>query len=366
MSLYFYDSIVGTAPGPGFPPGFSGNSATVEPYSNDGAFSPHNWLQFVGNLNAALTTGVSNFTAWFAWQNTGFSQSGTIFQSVGTLINGQQTATAILKVENDNTLSCYVAGSPNVLVFNSGSLVNPYPFIMQQNVWYFFQVGIKLFTTHIGSVNFLSAEFSIYVDGFQLCSGTQGISNFYLDTSFQSNSFAGSLVTWSQPNGSGPCGVGETYVGGYSTSLVYPGNLWSLIIDNPGSGYLGGNTLSPSSGDATLGFTIGASGQITSIFPISPNYLGDSNTGTITLSISSGTGSGFSGHATLAPNPNRRISQTLVESSHKPTTANIRAPQLVIEHAYAPSNAHIRIPQMVIELPLNRSAQAGGWIVKEC
>ena len=375
MGLYLYDfienpALIGTSGG--FAPPFG--SALVKAYSPGGAFSPHNWLEWNGQfLEIALLTGtpLRSSTFWFAWKFEGPFCAGPIFQTMASEApSGNAVTTAQLVIENDNTLSCYVGGSPNGLAFNSGQGSNP--FYVQSNVWYYFQVGITV-SFAAGAPYSLQSTFNVFVDSLNLCTNAQATSNFWVGPtppftsggSFVNGEPGFTAIEWLSPNGSGKSGLAEFYAGGLQTSVAFPGNLWTLVVTNPGSGYLIGDTASIS-GDANIGINLNGTGGIASLYPMAPGYLGDSypnSPPTINITINTSTGSGFTGYATVAPNPNKRISQMAVENAGLPTNSNLRINQMAAEIAGRPS-PNLRISQMVIELPFTNIP--GGWILKEC
>jgi hypothetical protein len=375
MGLYLYDfiedpALVGTSGG--FAPPFG--SAIVRAYSPGGAFSPHNWLEWNGQfLEIGLLTGVPlrQATFWFAWKFEGPFCSGPIFQTMGQQApSGNLISTSSLVIEKDNTLSGYVSGSPGSLAFNSGGGSNP--FYVQSNVWYYFQVGITL-AFSAAAPYFLQSTFNVFVDSATICTSATATSNFLVGPtppltsggSFINGEPGFTAIEWLPPNGSGNNGLAEFYAGTLETSVAFPGNLWTLVVTAPGSGYLSSDTVN-TGGDATIGIIVNGSGGVTSLFPKGGSYLGDSYPNSppiITLTITSGTGSGFTGYATVAPNPNKRISQMATEIAGLPTNSNLRINQMGVEIAGLPS-PRLRISQMVIELPYKNAP--GGWIVKEC
>ena len=377
MPLYYADPISFGAVGSnaGFSPPFG--SATVESYANGGAFSPHNWLSWSGQflLTSWTLPLVNGATWWFAWKFQGPICSGPIFETIGYLADpvGQPTATFKLHLEGDNTLSLYVAGSPDTLFFNTGGNAG---FVAQSNVWYYFQVEI---TTGFasGPPYFLTNLVNIYIDGGLICSGVTGTSNFLVGPSplyvssggllgspgsFDNGSCAMNAAWFFQPNGSGNAGLTEVYVGGGTGGvLAYPGNLWTLVIDNPGSDY---GPLPPvinvSSGDAEVGATLTLTPPVTGTGPVTGlyfDYQGDSyaaggpNILLTATPFGTPNGSGFSGHATTTPLPHKRVSQMVVENANLPINSNIRISQMVVENAGRPTTSNLRISQMVIELP---------------
>jgi hypothetical protein len=375
MSLFLYDliedpALIGTSGG--FNPPFG--SAVVKAYSPGGAFSPHNWLEWVGQyLQISLITGIPllQATFWFAWKFEGPFCSGPIFQTMGTEApHGNLVSTTSLKIEGDNTLSCYVSGSPDLLVFNSGAGSNP--FYVQSNVWYYFQVGVTLSFSNVAPYP-MQAIFNVFIDGETICTNTTGTSNFYIGPTPPNAPSGGSFtnanpgftaIQWLPPNGGGANGLAEFYAGALQTSVAFPGNLWTLVVTNPGSGYSIGDTVN-SSGSADIGIIFNGTGGVASLVPIAPNFLGDSYPNSppiINLTINTSTGSGFTGYATIAPMANKRISQMATEVAEL-GNPNLRINQMGIEIAGRPS-PNLRISQMVIELPYLNIP--GGWIIKEC
>lgn len=393
--MLFNDPIAFAPVGGGLPSGFSflgSGGGTIRAFSNHGAFSPHNWLTFSGSdLAAGLDTGplVDTITVWFAFKNQGFSMRGPIFRTWGYNTVGQRIITSELRAEPDSTLSIYVAGSPNVFIANTGG--GAVPFFISSNVWFYFKLTI---TIDFDVLGFLRVNYNnIWIDGTSVLSG-RGVSNFYTDQSFigavavppTPGDPGMNFIDFCQSNGSGEIGLGEVYATeGIASTASLPGNLWDLIIDDPGIDY---GPLPPvinilratgGSGNATLACTIdvgpgsGMTGKVLSIVPISAKFLGDgyvhADEPILLTATPFGTpnGSGFAGHATLVPDAFRRFNQLAVEKSTAPTdVAFNRFNQVVIEKARHPTTndfpAFIRFAQIVIELPPRRGPGPSGAV----
>jgi hypothetical protein len=347
VAFSIWDPFQGVAAGSGTPAGWSGpsfGSGTVELFSSGGAFSPHQWFDFTGqNLLTPTITPAASFTVWFAFNHQGYVNNGIVL--LGNCQPAPPTMNDIsafgLVFEDDSTLSLYVGSipsggsvfSPN-LMGNTGSVGATYP--AGSGIWYFIQVNITLSLTMVSGVNRLTATGDVFVDGVRVLNGVSAISNTLIDADFLASSPLIHQFAWNQPNGSGPSGLGEVYVGPNVGSgvLAFPGNLWDFTVVG-GSGYNPPTTtVTVSAGDATLTPVI-TGGVVTGILPTAPNQLGDSygSAPTLTITDSSGDGSGASATAFLAPTPFRRAPQDPMEVGALPSNADIRSPQMVIEVA---------------------------------
>jgi len=379
--MYIWDPFQGVAVGSGAPSGWSfpgGGSGTVEAFSNGGAFPSHNFFSFASQSlqSPNIIPPDAGLTVWFAYKNAGFSPNGPIFQVWGASALGPPNIRMLqVKIEADGTLSFYVGGSPDTLIANSGGGAYAFPC----GTWVYFQLNVSFDFITIGPTKFLRANAECISDGEIIISQTSAISNFYTDGSFASKSQAAIYVSWSQPNGSGQTQIGEPYVSGnvgFGT-VAYPGNLWTIVLDAPGSGYHQATTTATvNAGDATLTVIVDENPasptytEILFILPAPASYLGNSYTsvapGITITDTNASPGTGASAHATLTPIVGWRENQNVIEVATQPSTANVRIPQIPIEWARHPTTANLRINQIVIELPIKRSATASGWIVKEC
>jgi hypothetical protein len=340
--MYVWDPFQSVASGSGTPAGWTGpsfGSGLVEPYSGgafgEGAFTPHQWFAFDGNnLTTPTFTPVANITVWFAWIGLGNSLNGTVMVTNSPKAGGgADINTCIMQIEHDNTISFYVGpGGPANFIANTGSV----GFSLHTGVWYYFQVNITLGLVTVGGIQFLSATVDLAVDGVLQITGRSATSNFFIDSNFVGDTPNVESISWSAVSG-GNNGLAEPYVGpsiGAGT-VGFPGNLWQIIVDTPGTLYNPADTTAaPSAGDADLAVTV-TGGQVTAILPTTPHQLGDGYAIApgITITDSSGSGSGATAHAILAPSPFRRVPQAVVEAATLPTTANVRVPQMVIEVA---------------------------------
>lgn len=396
--MAYHDTISFAPAGGLLPPGLAflvGGSGQIQAFANGGAFAPHNWLAFSGadlacTLNATSLT--PTFTAWFVWKNTGFGVAGPIFRTWGLSVTNQLIITGGIQVENDGTLSAFTAGSPNTVFWNSGGL-NP-PFFVQPTVWYYFQLSYKVGFDGSGSGGiggtFEITNFNLWADGILLANAEQGESNFLNDGSFTgfqaSPHVAGdpgmSFIDFCQPNGSGDVGLGELFATiGASSSPSLPGGLWTVVIDSPGSLYgplppnitittaLGVTTVAEIRAVIDVGPGSGNTGAVISLFVADPGVgFIDLDLPINLTAVPFGTpnGSGFSGHATLVPEPPFiRVAQAVAEPGRAPIDAILHVPQLVVEHMFAPLDSFIHASQLVIELPFKKPA-GSGWVVKEC
>jgi hypothetical protein len=345
VAFYIWDPFQGVAVGSGTPSGWSGPSfgtGVVEAFSSGGAFTPHQWFSFSGNsLLSPTITPIASLTIWFAWNGTGYTNQGQFLLGNCQPASGADISAFGLAYEDDSTLSLYVGplpsggsvASPN-LMGNTGTIAGAsYP----AGVWYFLQVNIAISLTMVGGVNKLTATGDLFVDGVRVLNGVSAISNTYIDADFLSDIPLIHQLAWSQANGSGRSGFGEVYVADNVGSGVagFPGNLWDFDITDGGTGYNPATTtVTVGAGDATLTPVITA-GVVTGILPTAPNQLGDSYliAPSITITDSSGDGSGATALANLAPTPFRRVPQAPMEVGQLPTNANLRVPQMVIEVA---------------------------------
>lgn len=401
--LLFDDTISFAPVGSGLPPGFSsfptgsGISASIRAGSDGGCFEVHNWLEFLTGqfLSCALSAhghlqDVVNI--WFGWKSEGFSLKGPIlemwsFPSIFLNPSGNPFKSVIFQIEGDGTLSAVVAGSPNIIFWNSGSLGGTVgPFVMQPQVWYFFEVGIKF---KYGDGGLFQPEVSIIVDGEVLTSSAQGTSNFY-----SSASFAGAtgppedapgdsgilFFTFSNPNGSGRIGLADVAVDDSFNSIpAYTFALWNFIIDNHGTDYGPAApiiSITTPGGNSTAEFTAtldvpmpGLNGPVLSLHPIT---LGKDYTlidvPILITATPAGTpnGSGFAAHGVPMPVSNRKESQAVTEYAYNQLNPFIRIPQTPLELGFKDPAVGIRIAQAVIELPpASVQPSLGGWIVKE-
>lgn len=402
--LLFDDTISFAPVGSGLPLGFSGFpigtgvSATIRSGTDGGCFAVHNWLEFQtgqflsGSLSAhGHLQDVVN--VWFGWKSEGFSLKGPIlefwsFPSIFLDPSGIPFQSVIFQIEGDGTLSAVVAGSPNTIFFNSGSLGGTTgPFVMQPQVWYFFQIGVKF---KYGPGGVFKPEVSIIVDGELLTASATGPSNFYSSVSFSGATGPpfnapgdpGVLFfTFSNPNGSGKIGLADVAADdSFNTTPSYTLALWNFIIDNHGTNYGPApptiNITTPA-GNSTAEFSAtldvpmpGLNGPVLSI---QPRTLGVGyNLPDIPILITAtpfGTtnGSGFAAHGIPMPVSNRRVSQGVTEYAYRQQNPFIHVPQTPLELGYKDPAVGIRISQAVIELPpaAIQPSSGSGWIVKE-
>ena len=338
--MYVFDPFQGVAAGSGTPAGWTGpsfGSGTVEAFGSagGGAFTPHQWFLFTGNDLTSPTFGPdASVTIWFAWKATGFTNKGTVFNTRSPAVSGPDITSCILQFEDDNTLSLYVApGGPPNFIANTGATGHAF----QAGVWYFIQVNVTLSLQNVSGTNFLKATVDLFVDGERLINQASQHSNFDIDTNFLGSDPRVNSVAWFESQ-AGASGLAEPYIGpGIGAGTVgYPGNLWTAVVDTPGSGYHQATTIvTVGAGTATLTPVVTA-GAVTGILPFAPGFLGDSYSVApgLTVTDSDGVpGSGATAHATLSPSPFRRVPQAVMETAALPTTANIRIPQVVIEVA---------------------------------
>ena len=363
MGAFVTDPFQGVLPGSGLPAGWvapNGASVTVEPFSAGGPVTPHNWCQFVGEPIATANPGIGS------WQETqvsinffcrirGNGTFGKFAAAYGTsLVNGQQLELAEIVQEGDGTISVYVAGSPNLLVCNSGS----YPFAIPVGplgVWTYLQ--INLVTGPDATSGLYNLQAAILANGEEVATGFN-TSNFFTSSEINPGGSPpiGPPPTINQVGWNSGFGVsqdlGEPYVLPYSSSAVYPGGIWAIEVTNGGSDYQPTTTtatISGGSGSGSAAVPVVTAGAVTAIL----FYPGSGYTGTppvVTITDSSGHGSGATAVATLEPPSIVRISQAPLEIAILPTPANVRVSQAVVELSELPSTARVRIAQAVIEI----------------
>lgn len=341
--MYVFDPFQGVAAGSGTPAGWSGPSfgtGTVEAFGSagGGAFSPHQWFSFSGNSLLTPAFGPdAGVTVWFAWKSLGPTNNGVVLNLKSPASSGGDLTTFILQFEADNTLSLYVGpGGQANFIGNTGATGHAF----QAGVWYFIQINVVLDLQAVSATNFLRATASLFVDGERLINAVAQRSNFFTDANFAGGTPQVKQVAWFQSNGGGNNGLSESYVGpniGIST-VGFPGNLWQIIVDTPGTGYHQATTTATvGAGSATLAVTVFPDpGPVTAVLPAPTGQLGDSYVvaPAVTITDSNGApGVGATAHAILAPSPFRRVPQAVIETAELSTTANVRVNQMVLEVA---------------------------------
>jgi len=345
----------------------------VRAWNDAGCFFPHQWFDYDANqFNSPIWNSgnvVGALTVLFAWTPRHISTIGTIATLMATDTVGNQFNVATLKQESDATLSVYIAASPVALLFNTGSLGRPYwgQATTTQTItpWYYIQWDCLFSTTTVGGVKFLTLSSNLTVDGEVLFTNVSQTSNFITLGDFS----GGTNVGANQISFQNQQGLSEIYIIDEETPPYYLDGVWAVALTSGGANYsIPDTTVTVNDTGAGFGAIVTpvinpVGGTITNLLLVSggQNYSGPS----ISIVDSSGSGSGASGVASLAPIPNRRIAQAVIEPLLKPTTSSVRINQAVNELLIKPNSSHVRISQAVIELLVQRQIVPGGWNVSE-
>lgn len=371
MAVYIPDPWQAMPLGSAIPVGWTsiGSSLNeVRSFANGGAFFPHQWYALsINQLQSPLFGGSAppgNLTVWSAWSPFNINTQGVMASLKATSNVGSQFDVAILKQENDATLSVYIGGSPSTLIYNTGSVGKAYWCQGISQNWYYFQWNVTLGTITVGGIKFLTVTTDLAVDGEIVFSGQLGQSNFITDTSFQH--FGMNQIALENT-----AGWGELYVVDKVAVVNYPKGIWTVALTSGGNNTYNAATTVVNVTDSGAG-----SGAviIPVIFPLpigaitnlliangGLNYTGPS----LSIVDTSGHGSGATATAALAPTPFRRIYQAAIDVIQHPTTSNAQVYQAAVELIRRPSTSNVQIFQAVIELLIQRTVVPGGSHVYE-
>lgn len=330
----------------------SGGSLTVRPYSAGGPASPHNWCSF--NAQALATPGgLSAFTSTamsvvFFSRFTGNGFLGPFMNVYSTSAEtGEPVIVGVVWQEADGTISVYVAGSPNLLICNSGSFPAAVP-IGPVGIWTYFQINLQFAVDPDTGLIEITAE--IGINCVPVAGAATLKSNFIYGADLYPQAFT--QVSWQSGDGITQ-DLAEPFVMGFSAIPTYPQGVWTVATDAPGSGYDASTTEVTASGGGGAGFAgsvaVNDSGGITAIYFLPGSGFATVPDLTIT-DLGDPPGSGATATAALEPKPLARISQAVIELGTEQSTANVRIPQAVVETGILPGTARVRIAQMVIEL----------------
>ncbi len=354
-------------PAPGPPIGWSfasGGGGTTRAGTDHGAFPAHTWYDFAAVLETPIFTSsaVANITIWASIALEKIGPVGDIIQVYGPASIGGQLRVCTLKQESDNTISFYVAGSPDVLSANTG----PVPLTLQLSDdgqyqrWYNIQLNLQISSVNVGGTLMLSIQMDLAING------TPVLSRSTVSNSIPASAFAHLGANQIQFIG-GNLGLSDPFVADLMPLGDYPQGIWAITVTAPGSGYNPATTVvtfsggSGGSGESAFPEVHPITGAIDGILFL-PGF-GWTVAPAVTITDTGGGGSGATAVATLVPAAFVRESQGVMEIAIQQNDAEVRMSQGAMEIAIKQNTSDVRSPQMVIELAtLNQQAK---WNVTE-